>query len=242
MDKIRFSCTVLALSAFLPGLSLLPAYGSGAESPAGNITATAVTSAESVTMPSSVFVSPDTGGISNKQRWSLGANIAYSNYSIDNANLTNDINRQSGSIGYLGIFARYGITEDLMISGELDYLYGKIDGNISGTTIDNSYSGFPVSVNLLLYVPMNDFSIYAGVGPVYLAGLQIKQTLGGSTNTGSGFGAGAQGIIGMETYLSSHSSLDLELRYRHISLYKNNGGFIAPLNGMSMGIGMIFYL
>jgi opacity protein-like surface antigen len=237
MRTLRVIYGLLSLSVMVFVVSGMPAYADTTE----NFTATTFTSATRITIPGAVVVSPETGGRSIKNKWSINANIAYSSYSI-NANTENNINNQTGSIGYLGVSARYGITEDLMLSGEFDYLYGSLSSNISGTTIANSYSGFPVSVNILLFVPMNNFGIYAGIGPVYLASLSLKQKVNGVQGTDSGFGAGAQGMIGMETYLTSNSSLGLELRYRHINLYQNNRKSIAPLDSLSVGLNLIFYL
>lgn len=226
-------------------LSLVPVLSAHADSTAGaaqTMTAATVPSAQAVTVPAAVLVSPETGGVSIKNRLSIGGNLAYSYYSITNANSTDITTSQTGSIGYLGIFARYGITEDLMLSGECDYLYGELGSNVSGTTIENTYAGFPVSVNFLITIPMNNFNIYTGIGPVYLAGLKIKQDIGSAENTSSGFGAGAQGMIGIETYLSSASSIGLEVRYRHLNLYKSDGKVIAPLDNLSVGLSLILYL
>lgn len=234
-----FVSAILVLSLVL---STLPAYGDKINNLSNNITTATFTSSSSVIIPQLVFVSPYTGGISIKNKWSTGANISFSYYGINNTKITNDTNRQEGSIGYIGIFARYGITEELMLSGELDYLYGRAVNSISGTTTNTYYSGFPISINLLLFVPMNSFSIYAGMGPVYLAHLNIKQDMNGQdTKKINGFGAGAQGIIGIETYLSISSSVNAELRYRHINLYKTDNKFIAPLNNLSIGLGLISY-
>ncbi len=240
-QSCRHHLLVSAILVLSMVLSTLPAYGDKINNLSNNITtATFTSSSSSITIPKLVFVSPYTGGISIKNKWFTGANISFSYYSINNTKITNDTNRQEGSIGYIGIFARYGITEELMLSGELDYLYGRAVNNMSGTTTNTYYSGFPISVNLLLFVPMNSFSIYSGMGPVYLAHLNIKQDMNGrDTNNIHGFGAGAQGIIGIETYLSRSSSINVELRYRHINLYKSDNKFIAPLNNLSIGLGLI---
>ncbi len=237
MKQFRVLYQVFLLTVLITAVSLVPVQADSTE----NFTSTTFTPETGILIPGAVEVSPETGGRSIKNRWSINANIAYSSYSI-NADTENNINNQTGSIGYLGVSTRYGITEDLMLSGEFDYLYGSLSSNISGTTIANSYSGFPVSVNILLFVPMNNFGIYAGIGPVYLASLSLKQKVNGVQGTDTGFGAGAQGMIGMETYLTSDSSLGLELRYRHINLYQNNRKSIAPLDSLSVGLNLIFYL
>lgn len=216
---------------------IVPAY---AESKEGVTTAPS-NSVTEVQIPEATTVSSITGGRTVKNVWSIGLNLAYSTYSINTSSVY-DVNNQTGSTGYSGIFLRYGITEELMLTGEFDYLYGTLSGNITGTTIKNSYSGFPLSLNILLFVPMKSFGIYSGIGPAYLASLTIKQSINGSENKNQGYGIGAQGIIGMETYLSDNTSLGIEFRYRHINLYKNNGVFIAPLNNISMGLNLIFYI
>ncbi len=234
-DPIRSVLLILVLSA----VSCIPAYAAPAQDFTTG-TGTPLTAA-SITIPSAILVSPDTGGRSIKNRWSLDANIAYASYST-NAAATTSISNQTGSIGTLGIAARYGITEDLMLSAEFDYLYGSSSDTISGTTVDTSCSGFPVSLNLLLYVPLNTFALYAGIGPVYMASLSVKQQINGGQESQSGFGAGGQGMIGLETYLTSFTSLGLELRYRHINLYQKDGKSIAPLDNLSVGLNLIFYL
>ncbi len=239
MKKLLVMSAVLSLFIFLSGVSGTPVYAGEAQ----DVTSTdfSSTAACTITVPGAVPVSPETGGRSIKNRWSVNADFAYSSYNI-NPDATGTLSNQTGSIGYVGVTARYGITEDLMLTGEFDYLYGLSSNTISGTTIENSYSGFPLSLNILLFVPMNSFGIYAGVGPVYLASLSLNEKINGVQSSGSGFGAGGQGMIGMETYLTSYSSLSLELRYRHINLYQKNGKAIAPLDSLSMGLNLIFYL
>jgi opacity protein-like surface antigen len=223
----------------MSAVSVLPAHAAGAQ----NVTAaegTAVT-ATGITIPAAVIVSPETGGRSIKNRWSINVNIAYSSYSMNSA-AAGSLANQTGSIGYLGIAARYGISEDLMLSAECDYLYGRSSNTISGTTVADSMSGVPVSLNVLLFVPMNTFGIYAGIGPVYLTSLSIKQQIDTGEIAQSGFGAGGQGMVGVETYLTSDTSLGLEVRYRHINLYTANGKSIAPMDNLSVGFNVTFYL
>lgn len=239
--KYRRFMTALSVFLIMSAFSLARARGAETENMNSGITATTVTSPAAIAMPESFYVSPNTGGRSIKNTWSAAASLAYSFYSIDNPNLTNDTNSQSGSIGYLGIAGRYGLTEDLMLSCEADYLYGILSGNFSGTTTNTSYTGFPLSVNILIFIPMNSFSLYAGIGPVYLAGLQIKQNTTAYQIEAHGFGIGGQGIIGLETYLSSTSSIATELKYRHINLYNNSNKYLAPLNNLSMGLSLVMH-
>ncbi|MGB9735475.1 MAG: outer membrane beta-barrel protein [bacterium] len=194
-----------------------------------------------IQVPEATTVSPITGERSLKNVWSIGANIAYSSYSISSEGL-NDLTNQTGSIGYSGIFTRYGVTEEFMLTGEIDYLYGLLSSNISGTTIENSYSGFPISINMLLMIPMNSFNMYAGAGPIYLTTLLIKQKIGSGEWRDKGYGLGGQGILGIETYLTEHSSLGLELRYKRMNLYRVNGKYIAPLDNLTIGLNLIFYI
>lgn len=206
-----------------------------------DFTGTTFSPETNVQVPESIPVSTVTGQRSLKDTYSIGFNLAYSSYSLSSGNL-NNLTNQTSSIGYLGAFARYGISEELMLTGEIDYLYGLLSSTISGTTIENSYSGFPISIDLLLVIPMHSFNVYAGVGPVYLSALSIKQKMYSSVMKKSGFGLGGQGILGLETYLSDYSSLGLELRYKHLSLYSVNNAYIAPLNNLTIGLNLIFYI
>ena len=239
MKKLFVVSAVFSLIMIFSGIAGTKVYAGEAQ----GITSTVFPSAaaSTVTVPGAVNVSPETGGRSIKNRWSVNADFAYSSYNI-NPDATGALTNQTGSIGFVGVAARYGLTEDLMLTAEFDYLYGLSSASLSGTTVENSYSGFPVSLNLLLFVPMNSFGIYAGVGPVYLASLSLKEKINGVQGSSTGFGAGGQGMIGIETYLSSYSSLGFELRYRHLNLYQKYGKAIAPLDSLSVGLNLIFYL